>query len=90
MVVAFPLLAEALAMLASMAAPFPARLELAEGEEVVSPKVPGLEEVVVVSPKVPGLEEVVLAILMEGVVLASAPMAYQGRAVEWGHRQGQL
>ena len=77
MVVAFPLLAEALAMLASMAAPFPARLEPAEGEEVVS-------------PKVPGLEEVVLAILMEGVVLASAPMAYQGRAVEWGHRQGQL
>jgi hypothetical protein len=75
-VVAFPLLAEAQAMLASVTASFPALQELAREE--------------VVSPKVPVLEVVVLAILVDGVVLASAPMAYQEREVEWGHRQGQL
>ena len=84
MVVAFPLLAEAQAMLASVAASFPALQEPALQELA-------REEVeVVVSPKVPVVEEVVLAILVDGVVLASAPVAYQGREVEWGHRQGQL
>ena len=84
MVVAFPLLAVAQAMLVSVAASFPALQESALQELA-------REEVeVAVSPKVPVLEEVVLVILVDGVVLASAPMAYQGRAMEWGHRQGQL